>query len=316
MITFERVSKRYGEVAALSDLTLELRAGEIFGYIGPNGAGKTTTIKILTGLVRDYQGSVRLDGEPVDRNRTDLHKLIGYLPQEAGFQEWRTVAEVLSTFGRLSGLEGSRLQTRIAQVLHEVDLIEHRNRRVVHLSGGTVQRLRLAQAILHDPQILILDEPLNGLDPASRYQVRTIIRRLADEKRLVFFSSHILSDVETIAGRIAILQGGTLRDVGTPAELRERHGIGTVVEVAVREGAAISTNAPDGCWDADVEHVEQTAPNVIRLQLQPECALDAVMQRLLAKLSREHLPVRRIEHLQPSLEDVYLKLTGSTGRET
>ena len=213
-----------------------------------------------------------MDGVPLEQSRADVHKLIGYLPQDAGFQEWRTVAEVLATFGRLSGLEERRLQTRIAQVLELLGLLEHRNRRVVHLSGGMVQRLRLAQAILHEPRILILDEPLNGLDPASRHQVRTIIRQLADDKRLVFFSSHILSDVETIAGRIGILDGGRLRDVGTPAELRERHGLGNVVELEAKGGANLSATA-DG------------------------------------------VPVRRVEHLQPSLEDVYLNLTGPRAKE-
>lgn len=253
-----------------------------------------------------------MDGVPLEQSRADVHKLIGYLPQDAGFQEWRTVAEVLATFGRLSGLEERRLQTRIAQVLELLGLLEHRNRRVVHLSGGMVQRLRLAQAILHEPRILILDEPLNGLDPASRHQVRTIIRQLADDKRLVFFSSHILSDVETIAGRIGILDGGRLRDVGTPAELRERHGLGNVVELEAKGGANLSATH---AWDPEVERSEQIAPNVVRLHLQPRCDLDATIGRLLSRLAADGVPVRRVEHLQPSLEDVYLNLTGTRAKE-
>lgn len=310
MVELESVSKRYGSTQALDNLSLSLESGEVFGYIGPNGAGKTTTIKILTGLIRDYEGSVSVEGTPIEGHRGEIHRLIGYLPQEASFHEWRTVEEVLFTFGRLSGLGDARLRARTAEVLELLGLAEHRNRRVLHLSGGTVQRLRLAQAIIHEPRILILDEPLSGLDPASRAQVGSIVRELAGGDRLVLFSSHILSDVESVATSIGILHDGKLRDLGTPAELRERHGIGTVVEIVARPGAGLAASGAG--WDAAVERAEQIDSDTIRLHLAPGTDLDAAIGRLLATLAGRGVPVRRLEHVRPSLEDVYLSLTGGS----
>ncbi|TFH04063.1 MAG: ABC transporter ATP-binding protein, partial [Spirochaetales bacterium] len=192
MIEFVSVSKHYGDVAALRDASFAIEPGEIFGYIGPNGAGKTTTIRVLTGLVGSYEGTVRIDGKDIESARHVYHKMIGYLPQESGFQEWRTVRHTLTTFGLLSGMEKQTLQQRIGAILTRLDLTEYAERRIAILSGGTRQRVAFAQALLHDPEILILDEPLNGLDPVSRYQMKEIIRSMASARRTVLFSSHVL----------------------------------------------------------------------------------------------------------------------------
>jgi ABC-2 type transport system ATP-binding protein len=308
LLTFESVSKSYGRVQALVDVSLELRRGEVFGYIGPNGAGKTTTIKILTGLIRNYRGRVSVDGIDARTDDAGLHRRIGYLPQDVGFQEWRTVEQALHTFGKLSGLASAELPARISAALQTAGIQEHRKRRIVHLSGGTVQRLRLAQAILHDPEILVLDEPLSGLDPASRVQLRETVRELAGENRMVFVSSHILSELEGLATHIGILHEGRIREVGTPAELRKRYQVGTVVEVTAAPGSRI---APEQLSGAPVTRTEPTGvadTEVARLHVDPAADLDDAMRTIMRRILDHRVPVRSVRHMQPSLEEVYMAL--------
>ena len=306
MITFNSVSKSYGTVHALHDLSLELARGEIFGYIGPNGAGKTTTLKILTGLIRDYRGQVEIDGVDIRTPDVQLHARVGYMPQDAGFQEWRTVEHALQTFGLLSGLDHTILPDAIDRALGRAGITEHRKRRIAHLSGGTVQRLRLAQAILHEPDILVLDEPLSGLDPASRFQVKEIVREFASQDRLVFVSSHILSEIEGLATRIGILHEGRIQEIGTPAELRNRYQVGMVVEVTVRPGAEIDWDQLAGSL---IRRVEPQGSSAARLHLDPSIDLDDAINRIMKQLLAHAIPIRGIQHVQPSLEEVYLQFT-------
>ncbi len=316
MIQFDNVSKSYKQVQALDSVSFEVEPGEVFGYIGPNGAGKTTSIKILTGLIRNYNGSVYINGDEVSHNREESLKIIGYLPQDAGFQEWRTVEHTLITFARLSGLPEEQIESAVAHALKSAGIDAHRNSRIVHLSGGTIQKLRLAQAILHDPQILIFDEPLSGLDPASRYQVKELIRDLARKDRVIFLSSHILSDVENLATRIGILHNGRMRKIGTPTKLREEYGLGNIIEIVLRDQAVFEPSIFDtmksgAASDRIVEWVESRDDGSIRVHLNPAHDLDESIGRILRIVADNELPVRSLRHLQPSLEDVYLSLTGT-----
>jgi len=306
MIAFKSVSKNYGKVHALHDLTLELARGEIFGYIGPNGAGKTTTFKILTGLLRDYGGEVKIDDVDIRKSDVQLQARVGYMPQDAGFQKWRTVEHVLQTFGLLSGLDRTILPDAIDRALERAGITEHRKRRITHLSGGTVQRLRLAQAILHEPDILVLDEPLSGLDPTSRFQVKEIIREFASQDRLVLVSSHILSEIEGLATRIGILHEGRIQENGTPDELRNRYQVGMVVEVTVRPGTEIDWDMFEG---SPIIQVDLLGSTVARLHLDPAIDLDYAISLIMRHLLAHEIPIRGIQHVQPSLEEVYLQFT-------
>jgi len=306
MIAFKSVSKSYGNVHALHDLSLELARGEIFGYIGPNGAGKTTTFKILTGLIRDYRGHVTIDNADIRTSDAQLQARVGYMPQDAGFQKWRTVEHALQTFGKLSGLDRNILPDAIDRALGRAGITEHRKRRITHLSGGTVQRLRLAQAILHEPDILVLDEPLSGLDPASRFQVKGIIREFASQDRLVLASSHILSEIEGLATLIGILHEGRIQEIGTPDELRNRYQVGMVVEVTVRPGTEINL---DMFGELPVMRVDLQGSNAARLHLNPSIDLDHAINLIIRHLLAHEIPIRGIQHVQPSLEEVYLQFT-------
>jgi ABC-2 type transport system ATP-binding protein len=309
MIEFQGVGKRYGSVRALDGVSFAVNDGEVFGYIGPNGAGKTTSIKILTGLVRDYTGSVLADGEPIEDARETFHARVGYLPQNAGFQEWRTVRHALETFGRLSRMDAARLGRRIGEVADQLGLTEHLDRRIVHLSGGMQQRLRFAQAILHEPDIIILDEPLSGLDPASRAELKSTIRELSARNHTIMFSSHVLSDVEDLATRIVILDRGSIQAAGTKEELRDRYGLGTLIEVRAPGATSALAEATAVTGVERVEPLEGGGDDGVTLHISAGVDVDSAMREILRFVVNRDIPVRSIRHLHPTLEDVYLSLT-------
>lgn len=307
VVAFEGVSKTYKDVQALSNVSFEIPRGSVFGYIGPNGAGKTTTIKILVGLIRDFDGDVYVDGRRISEGMSDIHRKLGYLPQEVGFQNWRTVGQMLTTFGRLSGLPKTGLEKRVGEVLELVALPDVQDRRIVHLSGGMQQKLRLAQSLIHDPELIILDEPMSGLDPASRHQVKSIIKRLSERGVTVFFSSHILSDVQDIATLIGILNKGKLMRVGTPDEIQSHFQVGNDIEIVVAEGSVMCSDFED---IPSVDYLESTSSKRHVLHLTPDADIDTVIAEVVRKLLSEGCRLRQLHLLKPSLEEVYLRYIG------
>jgi len=197
-------------VVVLDGLELAVRQGEIFGLIGPNGAGKTTTFKVVLGLLRVTSGSVLFRGRPLS---TADRAAIGFLPEQPYFYDYLTVQETLTLYGRLYGLHGSALTQRVAEVVEQVQLGHKPRASLRSLSKGTLQRVGIAQAILNRPQLLILDEPMSGLDPTGRHAMRELVRTLHGSGTTVVFSSHILPDAEALCDRVAILTRGRLREV-------------------------------------------------------------------------------------------------------
>jgi ABC-2 type transport system ATP-binding protein len=196
----------------LQSLTLTVQRGEIFGYLGPNGAGKTTTLKLLTGLILPTAGTARLLGR--DLTYVGAREHIGFLPEQPYFYDYLTGREFLDLCGRLFGLRAPARRERTTRLLHEVELEAAADRQLRKYSKGMLQRLGLAQALINDPSLVILDEPMSGLDPLGRRTMRDAILRLKAEGKTVFFSTHILPDVEAVCDRVAILVGGRIRDVG------------------------------------------------------------------------------------------------------
>jgi ABC-2 type transport system ATP-binding protein len=208
-------------IRALDNLCLQVSRGEIFGFLGPNGAGKSTTIKILMHLLHPTSGRARILGEPVDR--VAMHQRIGYLPENPYFYDYLTPAELLIYTGSLFGLHGSELSRKADSLLESVGLSEARNLALRKFSKGMVQRIGIAQALINDPEVIFLDEPMSGLDPLGRMEVRQIITSLKARGVTVFFSSHVLPDVEALCDRIAILNRGKMQETGTLDEiLKER----------------------------------------------------------------------------------------------
>ena len=199
-------------IRALDGLSLRVEAGEIFGFLGPNGAGKTTTLKLLMNLIRPTTGSARILGQPVDS--VSMRRNIGYLPENPYFYDHLTPEELLTYIGTLFGIRQPVLRKKILELLETVGLAEARKLQLRKFSKGMVQRVGIAQALINDPEVVFLDEPMSGLDPLGRREVRLVISSLRTRGATVFFSSHILPDVEALCDRVAIMNRGKLLELG------------------------------------------------------------------------------------------------------
>lgn len=203
--------KKRSTVEALRELNLTINEGEVFGFLGPNGAGKSTTIKILMGLIHPTSGSARLLGTNVDK--PEARKMVGYLPENPSLYDFLTAREYLAFVGRAFAMNDAQVTARSFEVLAQLDLTEAADRPIRSYSKGMVQRLGLAQTLLHDPDLYILDEPMSGLDPIGRALVKDIVRELKSRGKTVFFSTHITADVEVVCDRVGIILGGKLQVV-------------------------------------------------------------------------------------------------------
>jgi ABC-2 type transport system ATP-binding protein len=210
------------EKVALKGLSLEVREGEVFGYLGPNGAGKTTTLKLLMGLMFPTGGSAKILG--LDINHPLVRTSVGFLPEQPYFYDYLTASELLEYYAQLSGVPVKDRGLRVKKMLERVGLADSAHTQLRKFSKGMLQRAGIAQAIIHDPKIVFLDEPMSGLDPIGRREVRDLIEELHDEGKTIFFSTHILTDAETLCDRVAVLNKGELRGVGVVADLLSTAG--------------------------------------------------------------------------------------------
>ena len=285
---------------AVNALALEVEQGEIFGFIGPNGAGKTTTIKILLGLIYPTSGTAWLLGREI--GDVAVKSQVGFLPEAPYFYEYLTGEEFLRFYGQLFGFRGAALEKKIDELLEKVKLAEARGLPLRKFSKGMLQRIGLAQALINDPQLVILDEPMSGLDPIGRRDVRDIILHLRDEGKTVFFSTHILPDVEMICDRVGILVKGHLRAVGAVHELVGAASV-TSVEIVV-----------DGLSEAGVAEAERLGETVIRRGRQVLIKMDGE-EKVPALLEVVNRHGGRLVSLVPhkrSLEDLFLKEVGAS----
>jgi len=227
-ICIEGLTKRFRSgwpgrppATVLDGLSLSVREGEIYGFLGPNGSGKTTTIKVLMGLIRATAGAAEIFGKPAGDVQT--RRRVGFLPEAPYFYDYLTAEEFLTFYGDLAGMGRHTLRSRVPQLLEMVGLAEARTRQLRKFSKGMLQRVGLAQALIHDPELVILDEPMSGLDPIGRKQVRDLILGLRDQGKTVFFSTHIIPDVEMICDRVGVIVKGSLLTTGRVDELAHGH---------------------------------------------------------------------------------------------
>jgi ABC-2 type transport system ATP-binding protein len=255
---FRSGATRKREVRALSEVSLRVEAGEIFGLLGPNGAGKTTFIKILLALTHPTSGVATVLDLPVSDRAS--RRRIGYLPENHRFPGYLTGGEALSFFGRLSGMTSAAVATAVPRLLDMVGMSQWKAMRVKRYSKGMLQRLGLAQALLHDPDLLFLDEPTDGVDPVGRKEIRDILRGLRDAGKTIFLNSHLLSEVEMISDRVAVLNQGAIAAVGTVDELtrvKSRYAIGIEGNLAEElrldiEGRAFRADYAAGSFTVEV----------------------------------------------------------------
>lgn len=282
---------------ALRPLTLTVEEGEIFGFLGPNGAGKTTTLKILMGLVTPTAGTARILGMELDDVR--MKAQIGFLPEQPYFYDHLTARELLRYYGRLSGVAAKQLSSRIDSVLEQVKLTDSANIQLRKFSKGMLQRVGIAQAILHDPKLVFFDEPMSGLDPMGRREVRNLIEELKAKGKTVFFSTHILSDAEALCDRVAILHQGELRGVGAIAELTAN--VHSKVEI-VWQGAVVPPSIRS--LAASFHTSAETTRVVV-----PEETQDAVLDAL----RKGGIRLVSLTPVRTSLEDYFVAQLGVAG---
>lgn len=274
---------------SLDALTLEVQQNEVFGFLGPNGAGKTTTLKLLMNLTFPTSGSASILGRPV--SDISMHRDIGFLPEQPYFYDYLTAGEMLDYYARMFGYRQDRA-ARVTRFLERVGLGESRDVQLRKFSKGMLQRFGLAQAIIHDPQVIFLDEPTSGLDPIGRREVRDLILELKKEGRTIFFSTHILPDAETLCDRVAVLARGTLRGVGSVRDLFQSHVT----------GFEIVFEMPQGPPPADLGPVVRSGE-----RYRMETALDGVYDAF-ERLRKTGARVVSCTEVRPSLEEYFMKL--------
>ncbi|MCL1894213.1 MAG: ABC transporter ATP-binding protein [Holophagaceae bacterium] len=302
------VSKNYGDKVALNKINLDIQNGEILGYIGPNGAGKTTTLRIIAGLDNCFDGTLQFNDEPWSVT-PDYLSHIGYMPQSLAFAPWRTVKETLQLFGRLSGISGECLRSRIDEIVEFVELKDALLLRCLALSGGMSQRLNLAQALLHEPSFVILDEPFNQLDPIGRTQLKKMIMDLKGRGVSVLFSSHILSDVEELADRVAIINHGELLFQGN---LNELHKVG-VDKICMRIGLFEATDISH--WmdlATGITSITEIKPCVYMATIKPDliARYESIAQNFLTATVSAGIKVKEFRIVGLSLDELFINLVG------
>jgi ABC-2 type transport system ATP-binding protein len=239
----------------------------------------------------------------VPKRKDEIHKLLGYLPQTVAFQEWRTVNHALKTLGKLSGLSDAEVEGRIPKILDLLGLADVRHKKISQLSGGMTQKVGLAQALLHEPKLLVLDEPLGGLDPLSRRQFKGIVLKLGQKGTTILFSSHILSDVQDVADRIGIINRGRIKQVGTLNELKSRLSSKKTVEVLL---SYVSDKWQEFGAIKNVTAVEQPSPGRVLVKLETNADEDQVVNDIVQSIVKLGIRVRGITLLEPSLDEIYL----------
>ncbi len=276
---------------ALRPLSLTVAAGEVFGFLGPNGAGKTTTLKLLMGLVFPTAGTARILGMAIDDPVVKAQ--IGFLPEQPYFYDYLTARELLEYYAQLSGVPAKERSGRVEKMLGRVGLSDAARIQLRKFSKGMLQRVGLAQAILHDPKLVFLDEPMSGLDPMGRREVRELIQQLQQEGKTVFFSTHILSDAEALCDRVAVIHQGELRGVGAVADLTSQvHGKVEIIFTGRTVPAALSNLGAQA-------HVSGDVVSAVLSEENQDAALEILRRERFRLISLT--PVRR------SLEEYYVQ---------
>ncbi len=302
------LTKRYDDLLAVNDLSLKVYAGEVFGLLGPNGAGKTTSINMMCGLLKPDGGHVTIHDQIVTSGSADLRSRVGVCPQEIVLWKKLTCLEQLQFIGEMYGLKAPKVRQRSKHLLEELDLVENAHKLAKTLSGGMQRRLNLAMALVHDPEIVILDEPEAGLDPQSRVKVREYIKTLAQDKTIIL-TTHNMDEAERLADRVAIIDHGELLALDTPEALKRSVGEGDVLEIVLKGKGAHAQVALD---DLEDRAIVTMTDEILYIR-----TLDVVnlLPLILEKLTAAGIHPGEVRLRENTLEDAFICLTGRRLRE-
>jgi ABC-2 type transport system ATP-binding protein len=303
MLEIDGLVRHFDKLRAVDNISFGVKRGQVFGFIGPNGAGKTTTMRILATLDLPQEGDVRVDGVSVIEEPEMARKLTGFMPDYAGVYSTTTVQEYLDFFARSSGLRGDARRSAVESVIEFMGIGELRDRHVERLSKGLKQRVALGRAIIHDPQLLVLDEPAANLDPRARIEFRTLIRELASDGKTVLLSSHILTELSEICDAVAVIEKGKILATGTVDEIMTGLQQHRILSVRLRgdKGSAMR-------FLLEQPGVARVLDANDRLQLE-FTGDDTAQMALLSKLVAAEFPVLEFNVEGAGLEDVFMKIT-------
>ena len=316
MIETINLTKRYGELIALDSLNLTINEGDCFGFIGPNGAGKTTTIKILATLLKPSSGQATIDGLTVGHMNRRIRPIVGYVPDFMGAYEDMVVTEYLEFFAACYNIHGAQRKKVVADVLDLTDLNYKASAEVNSLSRGMQQRLSVARVLLHDPKVLLMDEPASGLDPRARIEIRELLKELKRMGKTIIISSHILSELAELCNTVGIIERGQLLFAGTVREIMERARVGHVVHVAVADRtmqAAKALQQMTGVTKIDITDAQGVSRNgvgdgrIINVTFAPDAKVDVtdVPNRLINAGFR----IVKFTEESVNLETAFMRLT-------
>lgn len=305
MIEVVGLQKSFGNTTALSDISFKVAKGQIVGFLGANGAGKTTTMDILCGCIGADAGTAKIAGFEISENPIEVKRKIGYLPDEPPLHKEMQVVEFLNYAGKLHGLRGDKLNVRVADLIERLELGSNKKRLIGHLSKGYRQRVGLAQALVHDPEVLILDEPTEGLDPHQILQIREMIRGLKGH-HTILFSSHILSEVESVCDQLIIVDKGRVVEQGTHNELIMKLDGAREYHVRVRQGAAaLAQELRDDFSSLSRVILKEDEQMVSFMTKEGDEVLDLVARRVLDR----GFGLRELAGKSKKLEDVFFQIT-------
>jgi len=301
--------KRYNGTLAVAGVDLDVEVGEIYGLVGPNGAGKTTMLRMLATLLPPTAGDAEIAGESVRRNPSAVRRVIGFMPDVFGVYDDMKVWEYLDFFARCYGIPAARRRRIIADLLELVDLATKRDAYVQALSRGMQQRLCLAHALVHDPQVLLLDEPASGLDPRARIELRELLRELRRLGKTILISSHILPELEEICTSVAIIDRGRVLAAGRISDIDKRLRVGAVLRVRVLgDDDAVAAARDQFAVEPDVASAELLEDGTIELGFRGD---DEAAARLLARAIAGGLAIASFARAASDLEELFLQVTGA-----
>ena len=307
VVVIENLTKKFGEFTAVDDISMSVDRGRILGFIGPNGAGKTTTIKILVGLARPTLGKCTIAGADCVTDAKKIKQLVGYMPDKFGAYPNMRVREYLDFFGAAFKIPPKRRRNHINDVLEITRATYMQDRYVETLSHGMQQRVGIARTLLHAPEVLIFDEPANGLDPEARIEMRELLLRLAEMDKTLIVTSHILPELSRICDEVAIISAGKIRALGTLDEITEQLGQMRMVEIELRDASDVSKAV--SVLEENVPGVESTSSESEKLIRFRANLTEEAMQQLLASLVNGSVSVSQFHEVQTDLEDAFLTVT-------